>query len=358
MLLSVIVPIYCKPPQFLRECIESILRQTLNDFELILIDDASPDNPMELLEGYAFRDRRIKLIHLPQNRGVAAARNAGLHIARGKYISFIDADDIVDASYFETLITIAEQFSLDIVAAHTNDFRTTEQLKPIHPFRLDIKIKNIPLRRLSVQHFICRLFRRSVIKSLAFDERLHTGEDILFIHWAMFVATRCIEIRYCGYYYRHPSEHLMQNYCKNFITFPNEQVSLGKKISEMLHLIAQFCELKKFSKNREDTKFIHYFSLRRFLRYSNFIWKLEGKKDQEIYWQKFCVLFFEKFFGEMREIFCFTTYIRWIFSRPSPFWGIRFFLYLARAFWELYHVEQNFYRLVRIFRLAWKGYVC
>jgi glycosyltransferase involved in cell wall biosynthesis len=305
---------------------------------------------MELLEGYTFRDRRIKLIYLRKNRGVAVARNIGLRIARGKYVSFIDADDVVDASYFEILITIAEQFSLDIVAAHTNDFQTIEQLKPIHSFRLNVKIKNIPLRRLSVQHFICRLFRRSAIKSLAFDEHLRTGEDILFIHWAMLVATRCMEIRYRGYCYRHPPGHLMQNYCRNFVTSSPQRVSLGKKISEMLHLIAQFCELEKFSKNREDTKFIHYFSLRRFLRYSNFIWKLEEKKDREIYWQKFCVLFFAKFSKEMEEIFCFTTYIRWIFSRPNPFWGVRLFIYLARVFWELYHMKQN--------STAWKGYVC
>jgi glycosyltransferase involved in cell wall biosynthesis len=358
VLLSVIVPIYCKPPQFLRECIESILRQSLNDFELILINDASPDDPMELLESYALNDRRIKLIHWYRNRGVAAARNAGLRIARGKYVSFIDADDIVDASYFETLITIAEQFSLDIVAAHTNDFRMVEQLRPVHSFCLNIEIKNIPLRRLSIQHFICRLFRRSAIKSLAFDEHLHTGEDILFIHWAMLVAARCMEIRYCGYCYRHPPEHLMQSYCKSFVIPQSKRLSLVKKISEMLHLIAQFCELKKFSKNREDTKFIYYFSLRRFLRYSNFIWKLEEKKDREFHWQKFCVLFFAKFSKEMEEIFCFTTYIRWIFSRPNPFCGVRFFIYLARVFWELYHVEQNFYRFARIFKLAWKGYVC
>jgi glycosyltransferase involved in cell wall biosynthesis len=358
VLLSVIVPIYCKPPQFLRECIGSILGQTLNDFELILINDASPDDPVELLEGYALMDRRIKLVHLSKNRGVAAARNVGLRLARGKYVSFIDADDIVDASYFETLIAIAEQFSLDIVAAHTNDFRTTEQLKPVHAFRLNIKIKNIPLRRLSVQHFICRLFRRSVIKSLAFDEHLHMGEDILFVHWAMLAATKCMEIRYRGYCYRHQPEHLMRNYCKNFTAFRGERASLGKKVLEMLHLIAQFCELEKFSKNREDTKFIHYFSLRRFLRYSNFIWKLEEKKDREIYWQKFCVLFFAKFSKEMEEIFCFTTHIRWIFSRTNPFFGVRFLIYLARVFWELYHVEQNFYRFVRIFKLAWRGYVC
>ncbi|MDR1907065.1 MAG: glycosyltransferase [Puniceicoccales bacterium] len=358
MLLSVIVPIYCKPPSFLRECIESILAQTLSDFELILINDASPDGSMELLQGYALGDQRIKLIHFHKNRGVAAARNFGLRMARGKYVSFIDGDDIVDASYFETLVTIAEQFSLDIVVANTYDFRTTEQLKPIFPFHLKAKIHNIPLRTLSVQHFICRLFRRSTIRSLAFDEWLHTGEDILFIHRAMLAATKCMEINYRGYCYRHPPKDLMENYCKVF-TFPEQkQRSLRQKISEMLYLVDQLYELKNFAKNREDIKFIRYFSLRRLLRYSNFIWKIEEKKDRAIYWQKFCTLFNEKFSQQMPQVSCLGTYARWIFSWPKPFWGVRFSIYWIRVLWELYHIKQNLYRFTRIFKLAWRGYVC
>jgi hypothetical protein len=259
----------------------------------------------------------------------------------------------VDVIYFETLVTIAEQFSLDIVAANGNNFCVTEQLKPVRPFRLNTKIKNIPLRRLSVQHFICRLFRRSTIESLAFDEHLHTGEDILFIHHAMLAATKCMEIRYRGYCYRHPPSHLMVDYCKNFT---NKQSSLEQKISEMLHLVDRLNELKNFAKNKEDAQFIHYFSLRRLLRYSNFIWKLEEKKDREIYWKKFCTLFHTKISKEMPQIPCFSAYARWIFS--EPFFGIRLFIYGARVLWELYNVKQNFYRFTRIFKLAGSGYLC
>ncbi|MDR2812669.1 MAG: glycosyltransferase [Puniceicoccales bacterium] len=358
MLLSVIVPIYCKPPQFLQECIESILAQTLSDFELILIDDASPDNPMDVLRGYALRDRRIKLIHFHKNRGVAAARNTGLRMAQGKYIAFIDADDSVDVLYFETLITIAEQFSLDIVVANTNDFCTVEQLKPIHPFYLNKKIENIPLRTLNVQHFICRLFRRSTVGLIAFDEHLHMGEDILFIHRAMLVATRCMEIRYRGYCYRHAPENLMRDYCKKFTSTKCESLSLQQRISEMLYLVDQLNELKNFSKAEEDMKFIYYFSLRRLLRYSNFIWKLEENRNREIYWQKFCALFQKKFSKKVLQMPCFNVYMSWIFSQPKPFFGIRFFLYWARVLWEVRHIKQNFYRFTRIFKLTWKGYIC
>ncbi|MDR0580510.1 MAG: glycosyltransferase, partial [Holosporaceae bacterium] len=258
MLLSVIVPIYCKPPQFLRECIESILAQTFGDFELILIDDGSLDNPRDLIRRYAERDQRIKLIRFYENQGVAAARNAGLRIACGKYLSFVDADDIVDVAYFETLITIAERFSLDIVTACTNDFCIATQLKPVRPFRLDAEIKDIPPRVLSVQHFICRLFLRSTIESITFDERLHMGEDILFIHRAMLAATRCMEIRYNGYCYRHAPEDLMQSYYERSGLLRGESLPLGERISEMLYLVDQLNELKNFSKTEEDVQFICY----------------------------------------------------------------------------------------------------
>jgi glycosyltransferase involved in cell wall biosynthesis len=356
MLLSIIVPIYCKPPQFLQECIDSILTQTFGDFELILIDDASPDNSMDLLLKYTFWDQRIKLIHFHKNRGISTTRNVGLRIAQGKYVAFIDADDIIDMSYFETLITIAEQFSLDIVSARTNDFRTTEQLKLVYPFYLDAKIDNIPLRTLSVQHFICRLFHRSAIESLTFDEHLHTGEDILFIHRAMLAATRCMEIQYRGYCYRHAPKDLMQDYYKKITSQKRASLSLQQRISEMLYLVDQLNELKIFSKTNKDTSFIGYFSLRRLLRYSNFIWNLEEKKDQETYWQKFCILFHTKF--SQQTISCFSLYVSWIFSHTKAFFGIRFFIYWARIFLELHHVKQNFYRLTRIIKLSWKGYVC
>jgi glycosyltransferase involved in cell wall biosynthesis len=358
VLLSIVVPIYCKPPQFLRECIESILVQSFTNFELILINDASPDDPGELLLGYALGDRRIKLVHFHSNRGVAAARNFGVRMAQGKYIAFIDADDSVDVLYFETLITIIEQFSLDIVVATTNDFCTTEQLKPIRPFCLSAKIENIPLRTLSVQHFICRLFRRFTIESLTFDEHLHVGEDILFIHRAMLVATKCMAIDYRGYHYRHPPKDLIQNYFKKFTSGKQKQPSLLRKISEMLYLIDQLLQLKNFAKNKEDIEFVYYFSLRRFLRYSNLIWKLKTKDDQKIYWQKFCALFQEKFSKEMSQVPCLNIHMSLIFSRSKPFFGVRFFLYWARVLWEIRHVKQNFHRLTCIFKLAWRGYVC
>ena len=100
-MISVIVPVYNVEP-YLRECIDSILSQTYRDFELILVDDGSPDNCGAICDEYAEKDTRIRVIH-QENGGLSAARNAGLDIARGEYVTFVDSDDKVSSRYLECL---------------------------------------------------------------------------------------------------------------------------------------------------------------------------------------------------------------------------------------------------------------
>ena len=100
--LSIIVPVY-KTEKYLPKCIDSILSQTFTDFELILIDDGSPDRCGEICDEYAAKDGRIIVIH-QENRGVSAARNAGLDIARGEYIGFVDSDDWIEPEMYKVLV--------------------------------------------------------------------------------------------------------------------------------------------------------------------------------------------------------------------------------------------------------------
>lgn len=99
--ISVIVPVY-KVEKYLPECIESVLAQTFTDFELILVDDGSPDNCGAICDAYAARDPRIRVFH-KQNGGVSSARNLGLDHARGEWIAFVDSDDSVGEKYLEHL---------------------------------------------------------------------------------------------------------------------------------------------------------------------------------------------------------------------------------------------------------------
>ena len=115
MLFSVVVPVY-NVEKYLRECVESILRQTFDDFELILVDDGSKDSSGAICDEYAATDNRIKVID-KENEGQAIARNLGIKIAKGEYLGFVDSDDWVDEEYFENLYESAQRNNCDIACA-------------------------------------------------------------------------------------------------------------------------------------------------------------------------------------------------------------------------------------------------
>lgn len=110
--ISVIVPVY-KVEEYLERCIDSIRLQTLKKIEIILVDDGSPDNCPQLCDQFAEMDERIKVIH-KANGGLSDARNAGIAIANGKYISFIDSDDWIEKRMYEELCYVAEKFDAEI----------------------------------------------------------------------------------------------------------------------------------------------------------------------------------------------------------------------------------------------------
>ena len=90
--ISILVAVY-NAEKYLSQCLSSLLSQTLQDIEIICVDDASTDSSLNILNAYAKKDERIKVVHLPQNAGIAKARNAGLRISTGEYIAFVDSDD-------------------------------------------------------------------------------------------------------------------------------------------------------------------------------------------------------------------------------------------------------------------------
>lgn len=111
-LLSVIVPVY-NVESYINRCIDSILSQSFTDFELILVDDGSTDSSGRICDEYSFKDERINVIH-KLNGGQSSARNDGINIARGKYLSFIDADDYVAPAMLETLYELIIKYDADI----------------------------------------------------------------------------------------------------------------------------------------------------------------------------------------------------------------------------------------------------
>lgn len=118
-LISIIVPIY-NVEKYLKKCLDSLIKQTYQNIEMVLVDDGSPDCCPQICDKYAQNDPRIKVIH-KQNGGLSSARNAGLKIASGAFISFVDSDDWVNDHYIETLYLAQNKFNADLVIAeHQN----------------------------------------------------------------------------------------------------------------------------------------------------------------------------------------------------------------------------------------------
>lgn len=128
-LISVIVPIY-NVEQYLGRCINSILKQTYTNIEIILVDDGSPDGSPEICDKFADEDSRIVVIH-QQNQGLSAARNAGLKIANGEYVCFVDSDDYIDENMISILYTNMARYSAEIsCCGHMDVYESGRIVKP------------------------------------------------------------------------------------------------------------------------------------------------------------------------------------------------------------------------------------
>ena len=125
-LVSIIVPIYKVEP-YLRRCLNSIVNQTYTNLEIILVDDGSPDGCPQICDEYAAKDKRIVVIH-KKNGGLSDARNTGLDICKGEYISFVDSDDWVDEGYIEKLLSFTQKENADIAIGE--NIRTKGCSKP------------------------------------------------------------------------------------------------------------------------------------------------------------------------------------------------------------------------------------
>lgn len=149
--ISIIVPVY-KVEEYLRECLDSILRQTFSNFELILVDDGSPDSSGVICDQYANLDERIRVIH-QKNGGHSAARNAGLDIAEGKYISFIDGDDCVPDWMLEELHQVIKKYDVDMVKGRHQRF--VDDIGEVDQYDANVYIMDTEQ---AIKNFLCEAY--------------------------------------------------------------------------------------------------------------------------------------------------------------------------------------------------------
>ena len=120
MKVSVIVPV-CNVRDYLPQCVESILTQSFQDFESLLVDDNSTDGSEQLCDQYAQADPRVRVLHLTEHRGISVARNTGVKNARGDLISFIDSDDFVSEEYLAQMVATLTAYQADVVFTEYNE---------------------------------------------------------------------------------------------------------------------------------------------------------------------------------------------------------------------------------------------
>lgn len=146
---SIVVPIY-GVEKYLNQCVDSILTQTFRPIEVILVDDGSPDRSGMIADEYAATDSRVKVIH-QQNAGLGPARNAGIRVATGEYIGFVDSDDWIKPEMYEKLYEAAEKYNADIVVSGHCDYCDGREVKvkkhPLSGNVLDSKEEILRIRK-------------------------------------------------------------------------------------------------------------------------------------------------------------------------------------------------------------------
>ena len=202
-MISVIVPVY-NVEKYLRKCVESILDQTHTDLEVILVDDGSPDNSPRICDEFAQADSRVKVTH-QTNGGLSCARNAGLDIATGEYVGFVDGDDTINPMMFESLLRVISYTGAEISMCGCKTVTSNDQVLATDEFGEGDIYKGkklvsnivIPLKTASWN----KLFKRSVINDIRFPNgRIH-GEDLVFFMKLLTQDTRIATTNYIGYNY-------------------------------------------------------------------------------------------------------------------------------------------------------------
>ncbi len=180
-LVTIIVPIYKVEP-YLHRCIDSVLNQTYTNLEIILVDDGSPDRCGEICDEYAEIDSRIKVIH-KINGGLSDARNSGIDIAQGQYLSFLDSDDWIGEKYVEILYGLLEETNSDIsvcnfIRISSEETKANSSKNEIHEFS-NIEALEQFADEFYVQMVIaaCKLYRTCLFKDIRFPVgRIHEDE--------------------------------------------------------------------------------------------------------------------------------------------------------------------------------------
>ncbi|NCN07794.1 glycosyltransferase family 2 protein [Candidatus Falkowbacteria bacterium] len=222
-IVSVLIPVYnCE--KYLKEAVNSVLNQTYQNFEIIIINDASTDKSQKIAEKFVNQDKRIKLINHKKNKFRSGALNSGLKISTGSYISFLDADDYYHHDKLKKQIIFLEKNKkIDMVYSNFNYINLKKEIifREAIDFKINPKkilitasknkdVKNFPSYKILCHNNNCRiipscspLIRKKVFKNIKFDEKLVTSQD--YDLWFQIIGHnfKIAKLPIISYYYRH-----------------------------------------------------------------------------------------------------------------------------------------------------------
>lgn len=233
--ISIIVPVY-KAEEYLHECIESVLVQSYKNWELLLVDDGSPDNSGDICDKYAVKDSRIRVFH-KQNGGVSSARNLALKKMRGEWVTFLDSDDKLYSNALQTMLETVYYNNLDVLQFSFNrEWKLGEEGIPSTEVMPPQKYVNSTYCNVSVWG---NCIRTSIVteNQIYFNESLKLGEDQIFVFDVLKCSYRVKRIAEILYFYYDNKESVMNN----------------PKVCDILDLIMNFTEYKKINELSEKT---------------------------------------------------------------------------------------------------------
>ena len=203
-LISIIIPVY-KVENYLKECIDSVLGQTYENLEIILVDDGSPDSCPKICDDYARLDSRIKVIH-KVNGGLSSARNVGLDIFNGDYVQFVDSDDVIDCNMVKNLYETIISTKADICCCKYYKAKTENKNFKSDKYNIEIFNNKEILEDLycnKLQNVICcnKLFDKKLFQQIRFPLG-KICEDIFTTYKIFYKASKIAKISYIGYFYR------------------------------------------------------------------------------------------------------------------------------------------------------------
>lgn len=248
-LISIIIPVY-NSADTIEKCICSLQKQTYNNLQIIIIDDGSSDNSYDICYKMQKQDNRIFILK-KENKGVSSARNLGVKIADGKYITFVDSDDLIDFDYIETLYNKIKQYDADVVVSNGADLLNGE-IKYSGKKHKDILlngekcIKELLNEKLFYSTCWGKLYKAEIVKNCEFDEEMYIAEDLKYLISVFFFCQKVVITDIEKYFYNQ-----------------RQGSAIRSGFNEKWILEINYCmELIKQYKNTE----LEYYAIKRYIR--------------------------------------------------------------------------------------------